>query len=380
MPKQKKQVVPPLSLIYRKIAISFVVLTVLLVGIIVFFSLAKATVAVVPKAELKSAEFLVTVKERPIEGDNAIAGLYTEKTIEDEGQFETTGIIEKVGPIESKIVIVNTSNISQPLVATTRLLSPQGILFRIKSGVMVPAKGEVEAQMYADEGGSSGDIAASTRFTIPGLNEGRQKVIYGELRVAISGGAQKVRVVTAEDLEKAKTEVIEKAIAKARTEFEATPAATLGGVMAESEVIEGNADAKKGDERQTFTMKIKVMVKLLAYNKESLESLALAKLQANIPSDRELLTFNKDNMLIRIKNVNKETGEVQVSVYADASVRLNSESPILDPVKIAGMLPDEATRYLKSFDAVEEVQVSLFPSWQKRIPTIPDRIKIVIKK
>src|SRR3989338_991400 len=256
MPKQKKPVVPPLSIIYRKIAISFVVLTVLLVGIIVFFSIAKATVAVTLKKKLKRGEILMTIKAEPKDSGTEIQGAYEEKTVEEEGQFEATGITEKETRGEGKIFLINTTNISQPLVATTRLLSADGVLFRLRSAVVVPAKGEIEAQMYADTSGTSGDIAAGTKFTIPGLNAAKQKVIYGELRAAISGESQKVRVVTAEDLEKAKTEVIEKAIARAKTEFEATPAASLGGVIAESEVLEVAADAKKGDERQTFTVKV----------------------------------------------------------------------------------------------------------------------------
>ena len=139
-------------------------------------------------------------------------------------------------------------------------------------------------------------------------------------------------------------------------------------------------DAQKGEERQTFTVKVKVNAELLAYDKAALEKLAFEKVSVNIPTDRELIQFNKDALIVRIRNVNKETGEVQLSVYGDALVRLSDVSPILDPIKIAGMLPDEAARYLQSFDAIEEAEVKLFPSWQKRIPTIPDRIKIVIKK
>ena len=107
MPKQKKPVVPPLSIIYRKIAISFVVLTVLLVGIIVFFSIAKATVAVTPKKELKSAEFLVTIKAEPKDSGTEIQGAYEEKTVEEEGQFEATGITEKETRGEGKIFLIN---------------------------------------------------------------------------------------------------------------------------------------------------------------------------------------------------------------------------------------------------------------------------------
>ena len=144
--------------------------------------------------------------------------------------------------------------------------------------------------------------------------------------------------------------------------------------------MEINFDAKPGAERQTFGVKGRVKIKLLAYDAAALEKMAQEKVQQNIPEDREMVELNKDAMIVRIKNVNAKSGEIQLSVYADARARLSAASPILDPVKIAGMLPEEAASYLKSFDAVENVEVRLFPSWQKRIPTIPDRIKMVVKK
>lgn len=384
MTKHKKtgSFIPPLSIIYRRVAISFVVLTVLLVGIIVFFSLAKATAAVVPKDELKSAEFLVNAKPAPTEGalsTGTINGVYVEKVVQEEGTFEASGTNEKQGRAEGKITVTNTTTAAQPLVATTRFLSKEGILFRTKDRVVVPAKGSIDVAVGADQTGPSGDIGP-THFTIPGLNEAKQKLILGESKAAMAGGAHNVRVVTSQDIEKARTEVAEKAVAHAREEFAKTPAASLGAITVDPEVLSITVNAKKGDERQTFSATANVKVKVLAYDADALQKLALEKVSANIPSDRELVQFHKDAMVIRIKNVNATTGEVQLSVYADAQVRLSAASAILDPVKIAGMLPEEASRYLESFDAVDHVDITLFPSWQKRIPTIPDRIKMVIKK
>ena len=377
MSKNKKSNIPPLSIIYRRIAISFVVLTVLLVGVIVFFSMAKATVVVTPSTELKSAEFLVTVSKESLVNAGSIVGQYEEKVIEEEGKFEASGISEKPGQAEGVITITNTSGAPQALVATTRFLSSDDILFRIIEGVTVPAKGSIEAQARADQPGSAGDLEP-TRFTIPGLNSEKQKLIYGESKVAFTGGAQSTRVVTSDDLERARTEVVEKAETKLRNEFAKSPIATLGGIFSDSDVEEINIDAKKGDERQTFSAQAKIKAKLLAYDQPALEKLALEKVLENVPADRELVKFNKDALVLKIKNVDLETGVVQLSVYADAEVRLNSASPILDVTKLAGMSSEEAKNYLTSFDAVQDVEITLFPSWQKRIPTIPDRIKMII--
>ncbi|MBI2552250.1 hypothetical protein HYW17_03070 [Candidatus Uhrbacteria bacterium] len=384
MTKHRQSALPSLSMIYRRIAISFVVLTVLLVGIIVFFSVAKATIIITPKDELRSAEFLATARPAAAENDgldysSAVAGVYEEKIMEEELQFEASGTTEKQGRSEGTITVINTTSAPQPLVATTRFLSSAGVLFRTQERVLVPAKGSTAVAVAADQTGPSGDIAPGS-FTIPGLNAAKQLLIYGESKAAMMGGAQKVRVVVADDLERARNAVVEKAIARAKEEFSKAPEAQAGEVTADSEILEVTFDGEKGEARQTLGVVGKVKVKLLAYDKEALEKLALEKVLANVPSDRELISFNKDTLVIRIKSVNAKTGAVQLQVYADGQARLSAGSPVLEPVKVAGMLPEEAARYLESFDAVEAVAVRLFPSWQKRIPTIPDRIKMVVKK
>ncbi len=382
MSSKTKSPIPPLSSIYRRIAISFVVLTVLLVGVIVFFSLSKATIMVTPKDEIKSAEFLVTVRSTQASGalsEGVVAGVYEEKAIEEEVQFEASGVTEQQGRAEGKVTLVNTTSSAQPLVTTTRLLADGGVLFRMHEAATVPANGRVEVAVYADETGPAGDIGPS-KFTIPGLNAVKQKAIYGESSAAMTGGAKTVRTVTSEDLERAKAEAIAKAEQKVKDELKNSPGAALGGVFVSSELLEVTADAKKGEERQTFTTRAKVNAQMLTYDKKAVVDLAHEKIEENVALDREIVKFNDETLVIRIKNVNAETQEVQLSVYADAQVQLNAASPILDAVKISGILPEEARQYLESFDAVESVEIRLFPTWQKRIPTMPDRIKIVIKK
>src|SRR3989338_2595118 len=80
--------------------------------------------------------------------------------------FTPTGTSSKtVEDISTGTVkIYNNLSFAQALVATTRLLSQEGVLFRLKSAVTIPAGGSVDAPVYADLPGVSGDIKP-TRFT-----------------------------------------------------------------------------------------------------------------------------------------------------------------------------------------------------------------------
>lgn len=382
MPHTKKPTLelPSFSMIYRRIAISFVVLTVILIGIIAFFSVMTATVVVTPKAELRSAEFLVTLRgtgSGAASLPEAIAGTYEEKNVEQEDQFESSGRSEKLGLTQGVVTLINTTPVPQPLVATTRLLSPSGVLLRIQKNVTVPAQGQVEVEARADKEGSEADLGP-TRFTIPGLRPEKQKLIYAEIRAPLQGAALEARTVSGDDLEQAKGKLLEQALAKVK-ETAVSEKYGAQGLTVSHEILDFKTSAKKGEATLTFTGRLKIKAQLLRYDARALQDLAFKKVQEAIPPDREIVKFNKEALLLRVKNVQPD-GAVQVAVYADAQVRLIAQSPILDPVKLAGMLPAEAENYLQSFDAIEKAEVRLFPSWQKQIPNITNRIKIVVKK
>lgn len=85
------------------------------------------------------------------------------------------------------IDIVNETASARSLIATTRFLSQDGVLFRLDRAVTIPARGRFAARVTADQPGAQGDVQAG-RFTIPGLAAALQAQIYGESKEAMSGG------------------------------------------------------------------------------------------------------------------------------------------------------------------------------------------------
>ncbi|MEK9152860.1 MAG: pilus assembly protein PilM [Patescibacteria group bacterium] len=127
-----------------------------------------------------------------------------------------TGVKASVeGRASGDVTIENTTSRSQTLTATTRMLSKEGVLFRLASAAVVPAKGSVEARVAADKPGSQGDIGPTT-FTIPGLSNDLQTKITARSDAPMTGGGGSA--VTDGDLADAKkilTESLQKqALAK----------------------------------------------------------------------------------------------------------------------------------------------------------------------
>jgi hypothetical protein len=144
---------PPLN-IYRKIALSFIVIVAVLIGVIFYFTLSFAYVTVYPKGQDIKTDFNFIVVEdaNAVKPDDGIfLGKIVDQTQEAEKIFSATGSKVLEGDTLGKVKIFNNLDRSQVLIATTRLLTADNILFRIKNRVEVPARGSVDTVAYPDD-------------------------------------------------------------------------------------------------------------------------------------------------------------------------------------------------------------------------------------
>ncbi len=105
---------------------------------------------------------------------------------------QATGIIE----------IIKTTAGAERLIKNTRFRSPDGQVFRIQESVVVPGAitnesgasvpGRIQAEVFADDVGEEYNLAAGTKFDIPGFEEGGFMNLYESIRAeneeAFSGG------------------------------------------------------------------------------------------------------------------------------------------------------------------------------------------------
>ncbi|MEA3249764.1 MAG: pilus assembly protein PilM [Patescibacteria group bacterium] len=136
-----------------------------------------------------------------------------------EDTFQATGEAQAEGGRSvGTITIVNDLSRTFAFVARTRFLSSDGVLFRMSEPADIPANGTVDVEVYADETGPEGDVGPSD-FTIPGLSVGLQESVYGRSSGAMTGGSGTVAAVTDDDIEEARSALMEKLFAEARENF-----------------------------------------------------------------------------------------------------------------------------------------------------------------
>jgi len=359
---------PPVQF-YKTIAISFLVITIILLGVVVFITTKKATIEITAKEDTKQVSLSLKVGET---GD--MEGTVTSRLYEWSNRYYPTGVKMIEAKAEGKIVVYNKQAKDQPLIINTRLLSLDGILFRMKERVTIPANSQKEVEVYADVVGSSGDILP-TQFTIPGLSQSLQTLVYGESVNAMLGGVRKVGMLSIDDLDAAKVlykEQVKEAFLK-----------ELGlsslGVVLKIDIGKIKSDREIGEEVSEFTLTGSNRVVAVNYDPGRLQEIINNKVSGEIDKGAEKFLAVSNESRVELIAVNEETGVAEFSVYQEVLVTLDVNADKLSIINFAGKKKDEIERYVLALDHVTGVDVKFTPGWMVTAPSVSDKIKIIVK-
>ncbi|MDI3496042.1 MAG: hypothetical protein PWQ35_63 [Patescibacteria group bacterium] len=368
--------------LYRSLAWKFLILVGLLAAFVFYFSFSKLTILITPKVEAMNDTLYLKIANteeevRPGDARDQVSGSVNELSLEVEKEYAATGE-EFVGEeIIGKVRIINNYSRNQALVASTRLLSPDNKLFRIKEAVNVPAGGEVTVDIYADT--VSREMAiAPTRFIIPGLWVGLQDSIYAISDEAFSYQQKMEKYVKASDIQLAKSEAYDLLLEKAKS------LKTLRGqdeVLYEINTpIDIEINAAAGDKVDSFLAKAQAKVLVVSFAKDEVEQLVASKLKVLVPDDRELVEFNPDSLSYTLESYDIEEGLATIKANFSSFMILNSDADVIDKEKLVNLTAEQIRTYLKDYPEISDYDLKFYPSFIKKAPRLVDRIEIKIKK
>lgn len=366
--------------VYQRIAIGFVGITFLMLLAVVYLSVSRATITVFAKPSVVATTASLAVVESPT-AEGQIAGSVGQTTITQTRVFSLPQ--EGARAVEAKssgmVTIMNSTSSDQPLIATTRFLAANDVLFRLNEGITVPANGEITARISADQPGSSGDIGPTT-FTIPGLAQSLQDKIYATSANTMTGGVQYVRTLTDADVADAKTALSSDILEEAKTALSTgldTELAAQGTYDVEEQSI--TTDVAVGTETGTFSLTITAKVTGVYYDSALVSSYARSLLQKRVPEGFVLHTVNEQGVQVTVSSADYATGEAQLSIYLDGTAIISADAPTLSKDRFLGRAPNEVFTLLRSSDAISDVSITFTPFWLQRIPTLKDHIEIIIE-
>ncbi|MEY4723245.1 MAG: hypothetical protein RLZZ324_758 [Candidatus Parcubacteria bacterium] len=366
--------------VYRRIATLFLALTagVLVMAAYIVFSSAHVVVLSAPQ-DVKG-DFIVDVSRTPdaaeIKGDVFVLSDAATET------FPSTSVVGVDQPAVGKVRISSSIGRAQTLIATTRLLTADQTLFRIKQTVVVPANGSVTVDAFATEAGTKGQVPKDTAFTIPGLNDAlRPKFAVAAVDDFVSG-KQEIRSITQEDLDKAadalKKKLLDGLSDKLKQAAVTAGAPTTGQLVVASDVNR-DTSAVLGSDAADFPMTVTVKAVGVFYDGIAFDAQVKKRLAEKLYDGRVITTVDPTSLERTVEKQDTVSGRANIGVTVRGTSSLSATSAALSPEKLTGITDDAAKQYLESVDGVASASVKTVPFWMHRMPNVAGHITVEVR-
>ncbi len=376
----------------RKSLIGLGVISVVLLGIIIYVSTGSAKIDITPKKQPLDIQLKVFASDRfsfVDAGLNKIPGQLFNVEKNATQTFPTTGEKEVAQKARGKITVFNEYGTTpQVLIATTRFQTSDGLIFRTLKGITVPGTkvengkiipGSISVEVIADKPGQLYNITAS-KFGIPAFNEhgdaGRYEKIYGKSDEAMKGGAiGKANVVTEVDFNTAKQTLSDQVTKDVGNSLKTQ---TSGLKVVNSSAVklkEPESTAKIDEAADSFMMAVSGSIKTVGFKEDDLKGLIkqyIDKTQ-NLTAIPEKLTISYDNIAF---DEASNTLSFAVNIKGNGYAKIDSDKIKTD---LAGKNEQDIKNYLQGTAGIESAKVLLSPFWVKRIPQDKERTKLNIQ-
>ena len=285
------------------------------------------------------------------------------------------------------ITIYNAySSASQPLVATTRFVTPDGKMFRLVSGVTVPGAqvingqivpSSITAPIIADQAGDAYNVGGVIKLTIPGF-QGTAKYagFYGSIASSTVGGfVGSKKVPTAGDIAAATASTT----AALQSEFQASMLTDypdnlqikiLGGATS-TQIVKLTVNTSTNENGEFYVLGV-VVFKAIGFDETALKAFLLTQAKNETVSS----TFSTLNMSYSGVQADFTKGIVSFALDASGTVEA-AFSPDDFRDAIVGKSIADARSVIATLPGLAEGSISAWPSWLANIPSNPNKVQIV---
>jgi hypothetical protein len=361
------------------VAFAFLLAAASTIGLLIYVIMAEATVIVMAEHEPIKVNLVADVADTP--GGSAVTG----SVLSVEGQITQTFPVSSVVPVEgfAETTVRITSRLDWPqtFVATTRLINPDGVLFRLADSVTVPPHGSLVAPVKADLPGAVGDTGHTT-FVVPGLREATQALFVVETVEPPSGGLTYVGSLTQADIDQALEALAERLSAEQAADLREEARAQergLTGEIVDFAVLAYSTDTELGAEAEEFALTLKGRTSAVLYDEAQLVQAVRAKLVDGLPAEQELRSLDEANMQVRLERVDLIGRQATVRVVTEAAAAITGAAESLSPERLVGIKTDAAEKYLESVAGVSSASINVRPVWSGRMPNVVEHIKVEVR-
>ncbi len=406
----------------RKFIALIIIVSIGLFGLITYIALPSATIYIRPKfdnldfsvnvtlADKRKNQTLIRQNKPHIISSEVVSTSTKQTKIYKTASKEFNGT-----NAQGKILITNTFNEEWELREGTRFQTKDGLVFRIKKGVIVPPKSRDEAgefkpgnlvaiveadpfDIYGQPVGAEGNLSP-TRFTIPGLSKYNQRLIWGESHEPFVGGVTSYReIVEEDDIESAKKQIQDNLILLAKEDLRTyidevnKINKTNLTLLDDSRYLKTEledlrfSDDLEGSYKEKFELFARISAEGVAFDFDQLFAILKKELGTRTHPNMQLRddsiapenisyeVIDEDDILGQIKITATVIGieEFVIEPSTEAGARFGAKVK----EKVVGLSLEEAESLIGNLPEVDAVEIKSWPIWISKIPRIPESIDI----
>lgn len=373
---------------HKKFAASGFIAGLLALGILSFLGLkfgVKAQVELTLKSVPVAKDAIITLSsDGKTDADKLILAATTlDTTLDDKKTKETTGVKVVGDKATGTVTIYNKTDSPKTFEQGTQL-NKGDLVFTLEKNVEVASASTTEsaggattdygkqtASIVATKIGSDYNLDKKIDLQIASFDPGTYAATVND--EGLSGGSSReVRVVAKADKEQLLKELRADLLKEAKKKI--TPQLAEGEYIASTsiaKVIEQSFDASVGEEVETVTLELKVLVESLVYQTADLKPLAQKVLADDVPAGYSLAQTGPQ-ILSAPDQEASDSGDIKLDVNISSVAKPDLDLPALKE-ELLGKKISEAERLLVLNEGIEAAQIHFIPSIAARLyPHLPE--------
>lgn len=367
----------PLPPLYNYILLGLGGLAILVIILVVYYSLSGATITVKPAWQEQKIGLIANIIDQKLGTTtaNQLPGYLKTYEREVSEMLPASSSTVSNTPISGNIEIANHSSKSQALIATTRFITADNLLFRLDKAVTVPAGGKVTASITASEKDDKFLIGqAPTNLTIPGLWPGLQDKIYGVTTGQFQRKASAAYQITPENITSAQDLLQQKAIAAIKTEL----AQTEEKISDEQIIITENTlkTDDQPDANGLFKASLKIKAVTVIFDASKLPDLAASNIPDVYKSNNIKIKIIPDSFNYKLTLLDSNSENLLAQIHGEYKLQIANYTLATDA--LVGLKKSVALELLKNNGQYESYSIKL-PFWSATLPKNKEKIKIIFQ-
>lgn len=389
---------------------------------VLFVAVPSARIRIVPKVNLVSytANVFLSVSGATLPGEASLSGrrqhalplLPIRTTVQTSLTFDQISKYFLGTNAEVAMTFINEAEEDASIRPGTRLVNQAGMIFRTTEPASIPAatvagpgvvtvRAEAEPQdQYGEIIGERGNIPPGLKWELPGLPLEERASIYARNLTAGTGGTTAFgTLLRREDLALAERQLYQelREAARARVEEEVELLRVRTGqkyVVLQYDVLTSVSFSGGslplhliGTPVRSIPLEGSLTLTVLAYSRDGLLALLLPGLREHIEEGHELVEGSVLLEGISVHVIEYDDNLQWVKITAELTGKQRATLSPLSPrgrlfgerlrEAVKGKTIEEAERIIQNFPEVDRVEVSVWPPWKQRLPSLVHNIVLL---